>query len=231
MGRAWTGIDITHHAIDVIDGRLERCGAKGTYKVEGRPENVEEARALMARDPYELQWWANWLIGAQNYREHKKGPDKGIDGLIYFRNGPRGVGQVIISVKGGENVGAPDVDALSGTMKREDAELGILICFEPTRNMKQYANGSGYVQTAQGRYQRLQLITIEDLLINRLPPLPKPLETEAFRQPLRPTRRPGQQQPDDQLEMVLPIPGGKTKSRPDVRDHLSGRLLARVAES
>jgi len=167
------------------------------------------------------------LVGSQNYRERGKGPDKGIDGIIYFRNGSWGIGQTIVSVKGGENVGVAAVNELAGVVQRDDAQLGILICFDTTRRMHQDAAASGMVQTAQGRFQRLQIVTVEDLLASHYPPMPSSLETEAFRQPLR-ARRPKIDVPSPQLTLALPIPGRRQKTA-EIEDHLSGNLLAAVS--
>jgi site-specific DNA-methyltransferase (adenine-specific) len=227
LDRKWIGIDITHHAIDVIEGRLvDRC-PKAKYKVKGRPEHLDEARDLAERDPYEFQWWANWLIGVQNYLEQKKGADKGIDGLIYFRNGPWGIGRVIVSVKAGENINPAMIAALSGTVQREQAELGIFICLaSPTKRMRQDAAGSGAVKTAQGRFQRIQIATIEELLEGRRPPLPVPLETDAFQHSLRPVRPTQVDVPSEQMSFKFEIKGSK---RSETTDHWSGKVLARLS--
>lgn len=227
LGRKWLGIDVTHHAIDVIEGRLDERCPNSTYKVAGRPENVSEARNLAARDPYEFQWWANWLIGVQNYLEKKKGADKGIDGIIYFRNGPRGIGRVIVSVKSGENVSPEMVAALAGTVQREEAELGVFVCLaEPTRRMRQDAAGSGMVSTPHGRFQKIQIATIEDMLAGKRPDLPPAIETDAFRHSLRPVRPAAAETPSDQMSFRFEIKGGK---KFDKETHWSGKVLARIA--
>jgi site-specific DNA-methyltransferase (adenine-specific) len=227
LGRKWLGIDVTHHAIDVIEGRLDERCPKATYKVAGRPENVSEARNLAARDPYEFQWWANWLIGVQNYLEKKKGADKGIDGIIYFRNGPRGIGRVIVSVKSGEHVSPEMVAALAGTVQREEAELGVFVCLsEPTRRMRQDAAGSGMVSTPHGRFQKIQIAPIEDMLAGKMPDLPPAIETDAFRHSLRPVRPAAPDTPSDQMSFRFEIKGGK---KLDKETHWSGKVLARLA--
>src|SRR6185312_15391538 len=38
LGRAWVGFDITHHAIDVIEGRLDERCPTASYTVKGRPK-------------------------------------------------------------------------------------------------------------------------------------------------------------------------------------------------
>lgn len=230
LNRQWLGIDITHHAVDVIEGRLnERC-PKADYVVHGRPEDINAAHDLARRDKYEFQWWANWLLGVQNYREHKKGPDRGIDGLIYFRNGPRGIGHIIVSVKGGQNIGPDMIASLAGTVQREDAQLGVFICLaEPTRRMRSDAAAAGFVQTAQGRFPQIQIAVIEDLLNGRRPPLPKPIETDAFRRPLRPIRQQKSTERETQLSLPLVITGQRGGKQSGVVEHLSGRVLAHIA--
>jgi site-specific DNA-methyltransferase (adenine-specific) len=116
LKRHWIGIDITHYAITLINGRLNAAFPKLRIDIEGRPEDLAGARELADRDPYQFQWWANWLVGVQNYREHKKGPDRGIDGIIFFPNGPRGVGRVLVSVKSGK-LKADDITALSHVVR------------------------------------------------------------------------------------------------------------------
>ncbi len=103
MGRNWIGIDVTHYAITVIEERLAKHFNGLKPPIIGRPEDLEAAWDLAGRDKYQFQWWANWLVGVQNYREHHRGGDGGIDGKIFFKNGPLGTGRVIVSVKGGRN--------------------------------------------------------------------------------------------------------------------------------
>ena len=99
--------------------------AKGSYQVAGRPVDLAGARELAARDKHQFQWWAAWRLGARWYREEKKGADRGIDGRMMFKNGPYGDGLIIISVKGGDNVGVQMVRDLRGVIEREGAEIGV----------------------------------------------------------------------------------------------------------
>jgi adenine specific DNA methylase Mod len=85
LKRPWIGIDVTHYAITLIEGRLHKIGVpKSAYEVIGRPTALAEARALALRDKYQFQWWASWRLGAQMYHEEKRGADRGIDGNIFF---------------------------------------------------------------------------------------------------------------------------------------------------
>ena len=204
---------------------------RGEYEVMGRPADVESALRLAEQKPYEFQWWANWMLGVQNYRERKKGPDKGIDGIIYFHNPPHGVGQVIVSVKAGQHINPDMISALEGTVKREDAQLGIFVCAAPpTSGMRRNAAAMGLVRIGREQYPQIQITTPEELLNGPHPHMPRAIESEAFRQPLRPPTPAKVATPQPQLSFALPIPGMKGK-RADVQDHLAGSLLAEVAAS
>jgi hypothetical protein len=166
LGRQWIGIDITHYAITLIEKRLAKSGVKASdYKVSRRPTDLAGARDLASRDKHQFQWWAAWMLGAQTYREEKKGADRGIDGNIFFANGPYGTGRIIISVKGGENFGVGMIRDLRGVVEREDAEMGILIALaDPTSPMVSEAAVAGVVRkSAHGRLPRIQITEIEAL--------------------------------------------------------------------
>lgn len=206
LNRQWLGVDVTHYAITLIERRLAASGVNANnYQVVGRPIDIEGARDLARRDKHQFQWWAAWRIGARWYREEKKGADRGIDGRMMFKNGPYGDGLIIISVKGGENVGVQMVRDLRGVIEREDAEMGIFISLaEPTGPMKSEAAAAGFVsKSAHGQLPRLQIVTIADILDGRmpkLPPLPQPEHID------RPARR---EKFKDQLEFLLPFSGDK----------------------
>jgi adenine specific DNA methylase Mod len=206
LKRQWIGIDVTHYAVTLIEGRLRSIGAsQGSYQVAGRPVDLAGARELARRDKHQFQWWAAWRLGARWYREEKKGADKGIDGRMMFKNGPFGDGLIIISVKGGDNVGVQMVRDLRGVIEREKAEMGVLISLAaPTGPMKTEAAAAGYVsKSAHGRLARLQIVTIEEILEGRLPKLP-PLP-----QPDRFERTAPRKKFKDQMELLLPFAGDK----------------------
>jgi site-specific DNA-methyltransferase (adenine-specific) len=202
LNRQWLGIDITHYAVTLIERRLRKASPEAQFKVYGRPIDLSGARDLAFRDKYQFQWWAAWLLGVQTYQS-KKGADRGIDGNIFFANGPYGYGRIIVSVKGGENVTPAMVNELNGVVQRESAEMGILITLaEPTRGMISAAAGAGFLQkSAHGRLPRIQIVTVADLLEGRrphLPPLPPP--KDAPRALSRVADR-------AQLEFLLPFAG------------------------
>lgn len=171
LGRAWIGIDITHLAIGLIKHRLqEQFGpaiAK-TYRVIGEPVSLPDAARLAHDDPFQFQAWALGLVGAR--KEIAKGADRGIDGVIYFHDDPKGKAKrIILSVKAGANVNVSMVRDLVGTVTREKADLGVLLTFtKPTKPMEtEAADGGFYTSPMGGRHPKIQVLTIEELLAGK----------------------------------------------------------------
>ncbi len=167
MNRRWIGIDITHLAITLIRSRLtDTFEGKAVYEVLGEPVSRPDAEALAASDPYQFQWWALGLVGARPV-EQKKGADKGIDGRIYFHEGPGATKQIILSVKAGK-LHAPHVRDLRGVVEREKAAIGVLLALEePTKAMRTEAASAGFYTSPWGKHPRLQILTVEDLLTGK----------------------------------------------------------------
>lgn len=171
LGRRWIGIDITHIAINLIKTRLRDAYGDEiaeTYDVVGEPTTLTEARALAAEDRYQFQWWALGLVGAR-MAEVKKGADRGIDGRLFFYDYQGAPKQIILSVKSG-GVGVKDVRELQAVIDREKAAIGALITLEPaTAPMRAEAAAGGWYEPEGwgGRYPRLQIATIAELLDGR----------------------------------------------------------------
>lgn len=175
LGRQWIGIDITHLAIALIEKRLKDAFPSIQYEVVGTPRDLGGAKDLANRDKYQFQWWACSLVNAQPYQGKKKGADSGIDGQIFFtdvENGKPTIKRIIVSVKGGENVGAAMVRDLVGTMQREKSDIGLFVTLTPpTKPMEREAATAGLYKSGNGReYPRVQILTIEDLLTGRKRP-------------------------------------------------------------
>ena len=92
LNRQWIGVDVTHLAVALMKSRLKTAfdlDPVKDYDVVGEPQDEGGARALWEQDPYQFQYWAVSLLEAQPQQEQKKGADGGIDGLIYFLDGPK----------------------------------------------------------------------------------------------------------------------------------------------
>ena len=126
---------------------------------------MPDAAALAAEDPHQFQIWALGLVGARP-AELRKGPDRGIDGRLYFID-PRNGGkerQIIFSVKSG-HLHLSYVRDLRGVIEREGAAVGVLIGLEePTKQMRAEAAAAGFYDSPWGKHPRLQILTVAELL-------------------------------------------------------------------
>lgn len=166
LDRQWIGIDITHLAISLIEKRLRDAFPGITFEVHGTPKDSEGARNLAERDKYQFQWWACSLVNAQPYQGKKKGADSGIDGLIFFQDDKELPKKIIVSVKGGENLGVTMVKDLIATCQRQKAEIGLFVTLNPpTKPMMSEAAAAGFYTSPTGKkFPRIQILTIEDLV-------------------------------------------------------------------
>lgn len=170
LKRQWIGIDITHLSIGLIERRLkDRYPAlrkKNAFEITGRPKDLATARRLAELDKYQFQFWALSLIAAQPFRGGKKGADGGIDGLIFPEVGKNKTEKIVVSVKGGDNVGVLAIRDLVATVQREKAVVGVLITLNPpTKPMKSDALAAGYYTSPHhGDFPKIQILTIEGLL-------------------------------------------------------------------
>ncbi len=193
LKRQWIGIDITHLAVSLMKNRLKtmfNLEPGKDYDVVGEPQDEGSARALWEQDPYQFQFWAVSLLEAQPQQEQKRGADRGIDGVIYFVDGPRRTPQkVVIQVKGG-HVSAPQVRDLKGVVEREKAALGLFISLEaPTGPMRSEAASGGFFHSDLWNrdFPKIQLRTVSEMLAGQgfdMPPRqPVYQATERVRPP------------------------------------------------
>ena len=178
LKRNWIGIDITHLAVSLIEKRLKsrypELAATGAFEVHGVPQDLDSARNLAERDKHQFQLWACSLVNVQPYKGGKKGADQGIDGMGFVEVAKGKVEKVLVSVKGGENVGASMVRDLKGTVEPEKAAIGLFVTLtEPTKPMATEAASSGHYESPHhGAFPRIQIITIEALLKGERPKWP-----------------------------------------------------------
>ncbi|MCY4475654.1 MAG: DNA methyltransferase [Chloroflexi bacterium] len=181
-GRPWIGIDITHLAIAVVEFRFrERLNEQPN--VIGRPEDMDAARDLFGRDPFQFEAWAVSRLRGMLPNERKTG-DRGIDGRGYARdNGQRHL--VMAQVKGGKNVGASVVRGMLGSMADSGAIMGVLIVMDNNSATSGVRSdlAVGSVEIAGRTYPKLQLFTIEDYFSGKYPDLPIMLTAFANREP------------------------------------------------
>lgn len=176
LNRRWIGIDITYQSISLILKRLreryedEWPAIEANIKLDGVPRDLDSAIALANRRDdktrKEFEKWAVLTFSDNQARiNEKKGGDGGIDGIGLFFIDKDTNGRCIIQVKSGKT-GPRDLRDLMGTMQREKAEVGVLICMDmPTKAMRDEMTAAGkYVHPTIGREcDRLQVVTIAEM--------------------------------------------------------------------
>ena len=217
LGRRWLGIDVTHLSVALMKYRLQdRHGLRAghsprqveghDYRVIGEPQDLAGARNLAQQEHdgrYQFQWWALSLVGARplgsqgSGRRGKKGADGGVDGLIHFLDEDKRTQRVVVQVKSGK-VSRPDIGDLRGLLDA-GAAIGVFITLEPpTGPMQQEAFGAGYYESELwGRFPRIQILTIEQLLDGATVEMPTRFRGGAgtFRQAPRAREERGEQKP------------------------------------
>jgi site-specific DNA-methyltransferase (adenine-specific) len=197
LKRGWIGIDITHLSIAVMRSRLFDSFALADVPVHGVPADMESARLLAAESKdgrYEFQWWALSLIEARPLGgERKKGADRGIDGVMTFSE-HNSIERILVSVKSGKP-SLLHVKELIATLETEKGAIGVLIELDqPTSEMKRAAVEAGQYESELwgGMYERLQILTVEELLAGKKPNVPKFLA--AYQKAARIAAAAGEQQ-------------------------------------
>ena len=171
LGRRWIGIDISGDAVDEIKDRLAALGVFDYDTLEGNPDTMAEYNRL---NPFEKQDWLIRRLGG--LPNPKKSGDRGIDGDMTFhveadKKGNDTWGQMIFSVKTGKQRSPAHVRELCGTMKNENAQMGVLILdCDPTSGMENAADKAGRFSYQQilrlppKSYDRVQIITAHEII-------------------------------------------------------------------
>jgi DNA modification methylase len=183
--RKWIGIDITHLAVNLIKSRLATRFLppnESRYTVRGEPLDLQGAIALFEQDAHQFQYWACGLVGARTSgntatRTAKKGADRGIDGVRFFVDDNKGPKSIVVQVKGGK-ASSRDVRDFRAVIERENAAMGIFISMHSaTKPMREEgASLSPYKSPFGGSVPRLQIVTIEQLLVGGSPSQPSGVE-------------------------------------------------------
>ena len=200
LHRRWIGIDITHIAITLVkhriqsmfDSELSPFEIIEPFEIIGVPSDVSSARALAKQDRHQFEWWALGLVDARP-DELRKGADRGVDGAIYFLDDTSGkTKRVLVQVKSGK-VGVSPIRDLVGVLGRDEAEIGAFITLEsPTRPMQTEAAAAGFYipeKFPSERCARLQILTIEELLLGAKIQYPRLAPAETFKRAKKVSKR------------------------------------------
>ena len=186
LKRNWIGIDITHLAVSLIRRRLIDAFPQCQFDVLGAPKDIGGARQLAENDKHQFQLWALSLVEAQPFKGGRKGADGGVDGYLYFKPDGKTTEKAIVSVKGGGNVGVSIVRDLIATVEREGAKIGVFLTLQdPTTRMRTEATTAGFYESPlHGKFARIQILTVEDILNGAKPHLPW-IDSSVFRKAKR----------------------------------------------
>ncbi|MEK0337408.1 MAG: DNA methyltransferase [Nitrosopumilus sp.] len=177
LNRKWIGIDVSPIAISLIKRRLEKTYGTDVskYEVRGIPTTEQSSIKLWEQNPFAFQDWWVMEYEVMSLTEGTKGPDKGLDGIGKYDIGNEKTIKVGFQVKGGKNVQSKDIDALMGSMKKFDCEMGVFLSTaKPTKPMLETITNEGFIEleiTGQ-KFPRLQIQTLHQFFSNERVKLP-----------------------------------------------------------
>ncbi len=181
-GRKWLGVDISHLAIGLIERRLiSHYGntIKSTYEVDGFPKDIGSAKQLASGTEGGRLKFQDWIIEAMlgGVNNPKKTADGGWDGHLTFKISEKKKEVILVEVKSG-HVNVKNLREFIYVIDKQKAAIGIYVCFKGyvTKPMSLEAKGAGYYYfhdpSWSSNFDKIQIITVEDLLDGKLPNYP-----------------------------------------------------------
>jgi hypothetical protein len=165
-----------------IEGAFPHLKFGVNFEVDGLPTSMTGAKTLAEQDKKAFEVWA--VSSIDGLPNPKKGADGGIDGKLKFKPDGKVAKHAIVSVKGGK-LKADDIRSLIAVTEREKASsmgFGVLVCLHPpTAKMRADAAAAGMVELSGAKYQKVQFLTVEEILDGRKPRLPFPEMPDVFK--------------------------------------------------
>ncbi len=191
LKRNWIGVDISHLAIRLILDRLTRPYPERRAKiirdniqVTGFPRDIDGAKMLARETDNGRFGFQDWIMEVMlgGVSNPKKTGDGGFDGYLPFYLTQDKKGVILIEVKSGK-VGVKNMREFIQVIDKRKAELGVFVCFEDQagNDMRREAKQAGCFESESypGRYDKIQILTVEDLLDGR--GIDLPYRKEAFK--------------------------------------------------
>ncbi len=179
LNRKWLGADISHLAVRLILKRLIDTygeGVKDNVKLHGFPKDVASAK-MLAQDTENGRFgFQEWVIevllhGVVNI---KKVADCGFDGYLTYQTDKAKEFVLIETKSGGVNV--KNIREFVQVIDKQKAAAGIFVCFADTvtKEMLKEAKAAGHIKlgTMDTGLDKIQIITVDDLLNGKQPNLP-----------------------------------------------------------
>jgi DNA modification methylase len=191
LGRKWIGVDISHLAVKLITDRLvkpweenlaKQKEIRDSIEITGVPKDIGSAKEL-ARNTVKgrlnfQDWVIEFLLGGVS--NPKKVGDGGFDGYITFKSIGGNKGLILIEVKSG-NLTVKNIREFIQVIDKQGADMGVFVCFaeQVTRNMEAEARQAGFFHedVYLERFQKIRIVTIEELLNGYFLRYPKQEET------------------------------------------------------
>jgi len=179
LDRHWIGVDISHLAIKLIAKRLTDSyrGNKNKLKeihqsleVDGLPRDIGSARELAEKTVDGRFNFQDWIIEVMlaGVANAKKTADGGWDGYLTFSFDGKTKEVILIEVKSGHDVSVKKLREFIHVVDNRKAAIGVFVCFgeDVTKPMLHEAKNEGYYNKDmwQDRFDKIQIITVEDLL-------------------------------------------------------------------
>jgi adenine specific DNA methylase Mod len=178
LNRKWLGVDISHLAVKLITKRLiDAYGPeiRKTFEIFGFPRDLDSARELAIGSNGGRLKFEEWIIEVMLHGVlNPNRTQTGYDGYMTLDvQGARST--VLIEVKSG-NANLTQLNHFIQTIENKNAQMGLFCCFsdQVTAGMQKAAKQQGYFNQDQfgSQYDRIQIITVEDLLDHKLPNIP-----------------------------------------------------------
>lgn len=180
LKRKWIGVDISHLAVNLIEQKRLKEPYKnklfGTYEIHGFPKDIDSAKELANNVKGGRLQFEQWIVevmlnGVLNDRKNQLG----YDGYFTFKvNNEKHYG--FIEVKSG-HTNVHDINHFITTVNDKKAQFGIFVCFKEqiTRAILETSKKQGCY--GDFKHDKIQVISVEDLMDNRLPQIPESNET------------------------------------------------------
>ena len=169
LNRKWIGIDISPFAAKLVrDKRLK----DPSIPIYGIPTDMEGARLLLQRNPFDFEAWIVTSIDGLAANEIQVG-DRGIDGRGRMYSVPDDeTGMVLAQVKGGGYTASALRD-FQHVMSREKATAGVFITLDKvTERQRMKAASEGTYKIGASSYPRLQFWSAAEHMQGVSPNLP-----------------------------------------------------------
>jgi site-specific DNA-methyltransferase (adenine-specific) len=178
LERKWIGVDISHLAIKLIMARIlkpwdenfvKQKEIRDSIEVTGVPKDIGSAKELArntSKGRFNFQdWVVEFLLGG--VCNPKKVGDGGFDGYITFKSIGGNKGLILIEVKSGK-LTVKNMREFIHVVEKQNADMGVFVCFadEVTKNMELEARQAGFFHkdVFQERFQKIRIVTVEELL-------------------------------------------------------------------